>query len=81
VYPVSTRTEFRAAIKRDFGHDATGRGPQQSAEDVARAIVDCINHPRPEVYPLKKAKWLSVVSVVAPALADKLVQKYSRRKV
>lgn len=81
VYPVSTSTEFRAAIKRDFGHDATGRGPQQSAEHVARAIVDCINHPQPEVYPLKKAKWLSVVSVIAPALADKLVQKYSRKKV
>jgi NADP-dependent 3-hydroxy acid dehydrogenase YdfG len=40
VYPVSTRTEFRAAIKRDFGQDAAGRGPQQSAEHVARAILD-----------------------------------------
>lgn len=79
VYPVSTVTEFRDAIKRDYGQDVSGRGPKQSAEDVARAIIDCIHHPRPEVYPLKKAKWLSVVSVIAPGLADRLVQKYSRK--
>ncbi|TAK12235.1 MAG: SDR family NAD(P)-dependent oxidoreductase [Acidobacteria bacterium] len=81
VYPVATRTEFRAAIKRDFGHEVRGRGPEQSAERVAAAIIECIRHPRPEVYPFPKAKWLSVVAVVAPRLADKLVQKYSRRKV
>lgn len=79
VYPVSTETEFRQAIKRDFGHDTTGTGPRQTAESVAGAIIDCIRHPRPEVYPLRKAKWLSVVSVIAPGLADKLVQKYARK--
>jgi short-subunit dehydrogenase len=79
VFPVSTRTEFRTTITRDFGHATSGRGPQQSAESVAAAIVDCIRHPRPEVYPLGKAKWLSVVSVIAPRLADRLVQKYERK--
>lgn len=79
VYPVSTRTEFRDAIKRDYGQEATGRGPQQSAASVARAILDCIRNPRPEVYPYGRAKWLAVVSVIAPALADKLVQKYARK--
>lgn len=80
VYPVSTQTEFRAAIKRDFGQEATGRGPQQSAAEVARAILECIRHPRPEVYPYGTAKWLSVVSVIAPGFADRLVQKYSRKR-
>lgn len=79
VYPVSTRTEFRDAIRRNFGQHFSGTGPQQSADTVARAIVDCMRDPRPEVYPLKKAKWLSVVAVIAPGLADKLVQKYTRR--
>ena len=79
VYPVSTETEFRDAIKRDFGQEATGRGPKQSAESVARAILDCVKHPRPEVYPYAKAKWLSVVSVIAPGFADRLVQKYERQ--
>lgn len=79
VYPVSTRTEFREAIRRNFGQHFSGTGPQQSAEAVAQAIVECMHHPRPEVYPLRKAKWLSIVAVVAPGLADKLVQKYTRR--
>jgi len=79
VYPVSTRTEFREAIRREFGQEASGRGPQQSVDQVARAIVDCIRNPRPEVYPYGRAKWLSVVSVIAPKLADRLVQKYVRK--
>ncbi len=79
VYPVSTRTEFRDAIKRDYGQQASGRGPQQSAESVAAAIIDCIRNPRPEVYPYPRAKWLSVVSVIAPGFADKLVQTYARK--
>ncbi len=80
VYPISTQTEFHAAIKRDFGHSVQGNGPRQSADHVARAIVACIRHPRPEVYPYPRAWWLAVVSVIAPALADRLVQKYSRRR-
>lgn len=78
VYPISTKTEFHAAIKRDFGQDVHGTGPKQSAEIVARAVVACIRHPRPEVYPYPRAWWLAVVSVIAPSLADRLVQKYSR---
>ena len=79
VFPVGTETEFHAAIKRDFGHDIQGRGPRQSADDVAKAIVDCVITPRAEVYPYPKAWWLSVLSVIAPAQADKFVQKFGRR--
>ncbi len=79
VYPVSTETEFRDAIKRDYGQEAVGRGPKQSAESVARAMMDCVKNPRPEVYPYRKAKWLAVISVIAPRLADRLVQKYERK--
>ncbi len=46
VLPVSTMTEFHAAMARTFGHAGTGRGPQQSADQVARAIVRCIVSPR-----------------------------------
>lgn len=79
VFPVGTDTEFHAAIKRDFGHDIQGRGPRQSADDVARAVVDCVVKPRAEVYPFPKAWWLSVLSVIAPAQADRIVQKFGRR--
>ena len=79
VYPVSTATEFHEPIRRDFGHRVQGRGPRQSADTVARAIVECVVSPKVEVYPLRKAWWLSVLSVVAPAQADWVVQRWGRR--
>jgi len=79
VYPVSTETEFHDAIQRDFGHHITPKGPRQSADDVARAIVDCIVSPKAEVYPFPKAWWLAVLSVIAPAKADRVVQKWGRK--
>jgi len=80
VFPVVTVTEFHETIARDFGYAVSGTGPRQTAEQVASAIVDCIVSPRAEVYPLKKAWWLAVLSVIAPAQADKVVQKFARRR-
>ena len=42
VFPVSTTTEFRDAMERDFGHHVSGLGPKQPVDHVARAIVQCI---------------------------------------
>ena len=79
IYPISTRTEFHAAIKRDYGHDVAGNGPKQAPEHVAAAIIDCMRHPRAEVYPYRRAKWLAILSVIAPTAADRLVQRFERR--
>ena len=79
VLPVSTATELHEAIRRDFGHKVRGLGPRQSATTVARAIVECVVSPKVEVYPFRTARVLSVLSVVAPALADRVVQKWGRR--
>lgn len=80
VYPVVTATEFHETITRDYGHVIGGLGPKQSAEDVAKAIVECIVWPKAEVYPFPKAWWLAVLSVVAPAQADRMVQKFGRHR-
>jgi NADP-dependent 3-hydroxy acid dehydrogenase YdfG len=80
IFPVVTVTEFHETIARDFGYAVSGTGPRQTAEQVAGAIVDCIVSPRAEVYPLRKAWWLAVLSVIAPAQADKVVQKFARRR-
>jgi len=80
VFPVRTPTEFREALARDFGQHVTGRGPAQSADDVARAIVDCVRSPRAEVYPMRTARLLAVLAVVAPALADRVVHRFNRRR-
>ena len=80
VFPVSTETEFRDAMARDYGHDVSGLGPKQSVDQVAAAIVECLRRPRPEVYPLKKSRGLPILSAVAPGLADKIVRRYGRRR-
>jgi short-subunit dehydrogenase len=80
VLPVSTVTEFHDAIARDFGHAVEGAGPRQSADVVARRIVDCLVHPRPEVYPYRPAWLLSAMSVLAPSVADRVVQRFTRHR-
>lgn len=79
VYPVSTQTEFRDAIARDYGHVVQGVGPLQPVETVARAIVACVRRPRAEVYPHRRSKWLAVMAVVMPTWTDGFVQKFTRR--
>jgi short-subunit dehydrogenase len=80
VFPVATDTEFQEAMARDFGHAAGGAGPRQSADDVARAVVKCVVSPKPEVYPYRRAWLLAVLSVIAPAQADRVVTRYARRR-
>ena len=80
VLPVATETEFHAVITRDFGYSAGGAGPRQSAAQVTAAIADTIASPKAEVYPFRKAWWLAVLGVVAPAQADKVVTRFTRRR-
>jgi short-subunit dehydrogenase len=79
VFPISTMTEFRETILREFGREISGVGPRQTADTVARAIVNCIVRPRPEVYPYLSAKLLSILSVAAPGPTDRLVHRFRRR--
>ena len=80
VLPVSTETEFRQAMARDYGHTVRGLGPKQTAGHVARAVVDCIRTPRAEVYPHRKSRGLTIVNALAPGFTDRLVRKYGRRR-
>lgn len=80
VFPISTRTEFHDAMRRDYGHAVAGLGPKQTADDVAAAIEAAMLRPRPEVYPYARSRALAVLGVVAPAFTDRLVKKYGRRR-
>ena len=81
VYPVSTPTEFVDAMARDYGYRISGLGPKQSVDDVARSIVRCIEHPRPEVYPHRISRGLTILNALAPGFTDRFVRKYGRRRV
>lgn len=80
VLPISTSTEFRAAMDRDYGHSVSGIGPKQTADDVARAVIECIEKPRAEVYPYRTARLLAILNVVAPGFTDKFVQRFGRNR-
>jgi short-subunit dehydrogenase len=80
VYPVSTDTEFKEAMSRDFGHSVSGLGPKQPVDKVAEAIVACVERPRPEVYPLKKARALTLLNTLAPGFTDSFVRRFGRRR-
>lgn len=80
VYPISTRTEFHDAMTRDYGHVVGGLGPKQSVDAVARAIVGCIRRPRPEVYPHRWSRLLTLMNHAAPAFTDRFVKRFGRRR-
>jgi short-subunit dehydrogenase len=80
VFPISTETEFRQAMDRDFGHSVSGLGPKQSMDDVARAVVACVRKPAAEVYPHRLSRALTVLNAVAPGFTDRMVRKYGRRR-
>jgi hypothetical protein len=67
-------------MTRDYGHTVSGLGPKQSMDDVARAVLACVQHPRAEVYPHRAARALAIVNAIAPAFTDRLVRKYGRRR-
>jgi short-subunit dehydrogenase len=80
VLPISTETEFRTAMSRDYGHSVRGLGPKQSAGTVARAIVACVRRPVPEVYPHFGSRALPIISAIAPGLTDRIVRRFGRRR-
>jgi NADP-dependent 3-hydroxy acid dehydrogenase YdfG len=81
ILPVRADTEFHGTIQREFGQAAKTAGPHQSAEVVAESIVRCIVSPKPEVYPYRAARWLSIVNVLSPATADRIMRRHVRRPV
>jgi len=72
VHPIGTQTEFGEVADRESGTRTLGGplGPQQSALDVARAIVRCAKRPRPEVFPYPASRVLVGLNAVAPGFVD-----------
>ncbi len=78
VHPIGTATEFGAVSAARSG----GRRPmrikgevQQSAADVARAMVRAIRRPRPEVWPFRPARWAIGLATLFPSLVDRALAK------
>ena len=72
VHPVGTDTDFFDTA--GFG----GPGRRQSATTVARAIVRGVRRPRPEVWPLRPARWGLSLATLFPGLVDRALANYRR---
>ncbi len=71
VHPIGTETEFAEVAARESpGVGGGAVGPQQTAEQVARAIVGCARNPRPEVFPHGLSRVLVWLNAIAPSLVD-----------
>jgi NADP-dependent 3-hydroxy acid dehydrogenase YdfG len=80
VHPAGTTTEFGAVADRESGGRTQGSvGPQQTAEQVAEAIVRCARHPRPEVYPLFVSRALVWLNALSPALVDAWTRRTAKK--
>ena len=77
VYPIYTVTEFHDVETRRFR--LRRRGPVQSAEQVARAILRCVRRPRAEVYPYRPARLLAGFAAMFPGLLDRMMGRVLTR--
>ena len=77
VYPIYTLTEFHAVEPARFR--LRRRGPVQTAEQVARAMLRCVRRPRAEVYPYRPARFLAGFAAVFPGLLDRMMGRVLTR--
>ena len=78
VYPISTETEFRGAMAREWGQDVSGAGPRQSPDAVAAAMLHALRRPRADVYPMRVSRLVPAASALLPGLADWVSTRFAR---
>lgn len=80
VYPISTETNFRAAMRDTWGQDVAGAGPRQSPGHVAACLVQALRRPRADIYPYRVSRLAAVGAALLPGLADRIAAKFSRTR-
>ncbi len=78
VIPAAVETEFLARLDRGR---ALGLGPAGTVlkpEEVARAIVGALKRPKPEIFIPRRNRWIGLLNVLAPRLADRIVNRLFR---
>ena len=79
VLPASTRTEFFDVQRTNDGHVSAPTGPQQDADQVARAIVRSVFKPTPEVNMVRPFRIAYGLSAFFPFLRDFAGRQFYRR--
>jgi short-subunit dehydrogenase len=79
VHPIGTDTDFFDVAQRQGGAHVPHvfeRGIHQSAARVAREIAAGIAHPRPEVWPMRLARWACSIGTLIPGIVDRFMEKF-----
>jgi short-subunit dehydrogenase len=81
VHPVGTNTEFFEVAEKQSGmrRPVADTKIRQTASTVARKMIRGIEHPRPELWPLRAARWALGLQTLMPGLVDRLMSKYHRQ--
>ncbi len=86
VHPIGTETEFSQASAERRGEQAKPRASNtphmfmQTSERVARAVIRCLEHPKPEVWTSFTMRTLAGVFVMAPRLGDAFMRMAMKRE-
>ena len=79
VHPIGTQTEF-FTVAQDLGGlkmPPPGTGEvRQSASTVARKMLRAIERPRPELWPMRPARWGVSIGTLMPSLVDRIMARY-----
>ena len=68
-------------MTRDYGHSVSGLGPKQSVDDVARAIVRCVDGRGPRSTRTRCRRGADAAEPRSrPAFTDRFVRKFGRRR-
>jgi len=79
INPAGTETEFSEHVRQaGIAGSFKPMGRIQSAETVAREIVECIRKPKLEVYPYRASRALAWLNTIAPSLADRVMTPFFR---
>jgi short-subunit dehydrogenase len=82
VNPAATHSEFGEHVRQSkVGTSFKATGYVQSAEKVATAIVQCIKHPKLEVFPNRPSRFLAWASAFTPGLVDRVLARYFRDRI
>ena len=76
--PAAVETEFLARLGRGRALGLGPAGTVLTAERVAREIVGALRRPRPEIYIPRRNRWIGLLNVLYPRLADRIVNSLFR---
>jgi short-subunit dehydrogenase len=78
----ATDTEFRDHVRHmNAVRQFKPIGRVQAAEEVAAAILRCVERPKAEVYPLLESRFVVWVNAIAPVLLDRLMLRYLKERL